>query len=99
MVCIWEREWIRVDKVLGERGLMGLGDCGAPSDSRPARSTIVRYHPPRYYKNKTLLNIHFSVFFMQCCIYNTDRQQLVSANSICKYYNDKIAFTLVRDKL
>ena len=31
--------------VIGERGLMGLGDCGAPSDSRLARSTIVRYHP------------------------------------------------------
>ena len=33
-------------KGVGERGLMGLGDCGAPSDSRLARSTVVRYHPP-----------------------------------------------------
>ena len=48
MVCIG---WGRIDKGgikkgIGERGLMGLGDCGAPSDSRPAHSTIVRYHPP-----------------------------------------------------
>lgn len=36
-----------VDKgVIGERGLMGLGDCGAPRRARLARSTIVRYHPP-----------------------------------------------------
>ena len=43
----WEggwKEWIK--KGVGERGLMGLGDCGAPSDSRLAHSTIVRYHPP-----------------------------------------------------
>ena len=54
---------------------------------------------PRYYKNKTLLNIHFSMFFIQCCKYNINRLKLALANSICKYYNDKIAFTLVRDKL
>ena len=39
--------------VIGERGLMGLGDCGAPSDSRVARSTIVRYHPPVLQKSNT----------------------------------------------
>ena len=55
--------------------------------------------PPGYYKSKTLINMHFSVFFMQCCKYNINRRKLVFANSICKYYNDKIAFTLVRDKL
>ena len=33
-------------KGVGERGLMGLGDCGAPRRVRLARSTIVRYHPP-----------------------------------------------------
>ena len=33
-------------KGVGERGLLGLGDCGAPSAFRPARSTVVRYHPP-----------------------------------------------------
>ena len=76
MVCIdgkvWMEGWIK--KGIGERGLMGLGDCGAPSDSRPARSTIVRYYPPGYYKNKTLINIHFTMFFMQRCIYNADKQ-------------------------
>lgn len=35
-----------IKKGIGERGLIGLGDCGAPSDFRPARSTVVRYHPP-----------------------------------------------------
>lgn len=39
------------------------------------------------------------MFFMQCRKYNMNRLKLASANSICKYYNDKIAFTLVRDKL
>ena len=33
-------------KGIGERGLMGLEDCGAPSDFRFVHSTIVRYHPP-----------------------------------------------------
>ena len=37
-------------KGVGERGLMGLGDCGAPRRPRPARSTIVRYHPPALQK-------------------------------------------------
>lgn len=38
------KEWIK--KGIGESGLMGLGDCGAPRRSRLARSTVVRYHPP-----------------------------------------------------
>ena len=54
---------------------------------------------PRYYKNKTLLNIHFSMFFMQCCKYNTAFLFIYKINYFCKYYNDKIAITLVRDKL
>lgn len=101
MVCIDGKGWMEgwTKKGVGESGLMGLGDCGAPRRSRFVYSTVVRYHPPGYYKNKTLINIHFSVFFMQCCKYNMDRLKLASANSICKYYNDKIAFTLVRDKL
>lgn len=33
-------------KGVGERGLMGVEDCGAPRRFRLARSTIVRYHPP-----------------------------------------------------
>ena len=48
MVCIdgkggW-KGWIK--KGIGERGLMGLEDCGAPRRSRLAHSTVVRYHPP-----------------------------------------------------
>lgn len=35
-----------IKKGIGEKGLMGLGDCGAPKRPRLARSTIVRYHPP-----------------------------------------------------
>ena len=35
-----------IKKGIGERGLMGLVDCGAPSDFRRAHSTVVRYHPP-----------------------------------------------------
>ena len=35
-----------IKKGIGERGLMGLEDCGAPSDSRFVCSTVVRYHPP-----------------------------------------------------
>ncbi len=54
---------------------------------------------PRYYKNKTLINIHFSVFFMQCCKYNIVLLFIYEINYFCKYYNNKIAFTLVRDKL
>ena len=50
---------------------------------------------PRYYKSKTLLNMHFSVFFMQCCKYNTAFLFIYEINYFCKYYNDKIAFTLV----
>lgn len=63
MVCIDGKDKGGIKKGIGERGLMGLGDCGAPRRSRLARSTIVRYHPPRYYKNKTLINIHFTMFF------------------------------------
>ena len=49
-------------KGVGERGLMGLEDCGAPSDSRVARSTIVRYHPPgttkvEHYKSRTTTKV------------------------------------------
>ena len=81
------------------KGIDGVGGLWC-SKRLPARSFYnCPILPPRYYKSKTLLNIHFSVFFMQCCKYNINRQQLVSANSICKYYNDKIAFTLVCDKL
>ena len=54
---------------------------------------------PRYYKNKTLINIHFSVFFMQCCKYNIVFLFIYEINYFCKYYNDKIAITLVRDKM
>ena len=36
--------WIK--KGIGERGLMGLGDCGAPRRARFVCSTVVRYHPP-----------------------------------------------------
>ena len=32
--------------VIEERGLRGLGDCGAPRRSRIVCSTIVRYYPP-----------------------------------------------------
>ena len=46
----------------GERGLLGLGDCGAPSDFRPDRSTVVRYHPPgttkvEHYKSRTTTKV------------------------------------------
>lgn len=54
---------------------------------------------PRYYRNKTLINIHFPMFFMQCCKYNTAFLFIYEINYFCKFYNDKIAFTLVRDKL
>ena len=50
---------------------------------------------PRYYKNKTLINIHFTMFFMQCCKYNIVFLFIYETNHFCKYYNDKIAFTLV----
>lgn len=50
---------------------------------------------PGYYKNKTLINIHFSVFFMQCCKYNIVFLFIYETNHFCKYYNDKIAITLV----
>ncbi len=50
---------------------------------------------PRYYKNKTLINMHFSVFFMQCCKYNTAFLFIYETNHFCKYYNDKIAIILV----
>lgn len=35
-----------IKKGIGERELMGLGDCGAPRRPRLAHSTIVRYYPP-----------------------------------------------------
>lgn len=35
-----------IKKGIGERGLMGLGDCGAPRRAGLAHSTVVRYHPP-----------------------------------------------------
>ena len=47
MVCIDGRDGKgRLKKGIGERGLMGLEDCGAPRRARLAGSTIVRYHPP-----------------------------------------------------
>lgn len=70
------------------------------SKATPARSFYnCPILPPWYYKNKTLLNMHFSVFFMQCCKYNTAFLFIYEINYFCKYYNDKIAITLVRDKL
>ena len=81
------------------KGIDGVGGLWC-SKRLPARSFYnCPIPPPRYYKNKTLLNIHFSVFFMQCCKYNIVFLFIYEINYFCKYYNDKIAFTLVRDKL
>ena len=51
-----------IKKGIGEKGLMELGDCGAPRRPRPARSTIVRYHPPgttkvKHYKSRTITKV------------------------------------------
>lgn len=50
---------------------------------------------PRYYKNKTLINIHFPLFFMQCCKYNIQQKFIYEINQFCKCYNNKNAFALV----
>ena len=51
-----------IKKGIGERGLMGLEDCGAPSDFRLAHSTVVRYHPPVLQKQNIDKYAFFSVF-------------------------------------
>ena len=52
-----------IKKGIGERGLMGLEDCGAPSDFRLAHSTVVRYHPPVLQKQNIDKYAFFNVFY------------------------------------